>query len=188
MLSAQLKEQTKINHQILEKKLVLQMRSIKNSGDYTNLLRNFYGFFGGLEILIGKHPELIFLKDYAERRKSSALANDLIYYKTDLPVFATGAALPNIENDLQIIGVLYVMEGSTLGGKYIAKMIQGQLKIEETNGLTFFNGYGDQTENMWTSFKESIDGITLTTLEKETVIEAANDTFMHFSNWFDVQQ
>lgn len=185
MLSAQLKEQTKVNHQLLEKKLVSQMRSIKNTADYTKLLVRFYGFFGGLENLIRMHPNLSFLKDQAERRKSSALANDLTYFETTLPPIATAVALPIIENYLQIIGVLYVMEGSTIGGKFIAKMIQNQLNNQDTNGLSFFYGYGDQTELMWTVFKDAIDGIIMSASEKETVILAANETFMHFSEWFD---
>ena len=185
MLSAQLKEQTKVNHQLLEKKLVAQMRSIQNKEDYSKLLNSFYSFFGGLEILMSKHEVLSFLTDQSQRRKSSALANDLNHLDAHLPNLATQESLPVITNYLQIIGVMYVMEGSTLGGKYIAKMIQSQLNSSDCEGLSFFNSYGENTENMWQIFKESIDGIHLNQTDSDTVVLAANDTFQHFSNWFD---
>lgn len=188
MLSIQLKELTKINHQLLEKKLVAQMKAINNIAAYSKLLELFYSFFGGLEVAMGKHPDLSFLPDQAERRKSTALANDLKALGTTLPVLATGIALPTIENNLQTIGAMYVMEGSTLGGKFIAKMISKQLNMEDAPGVSFFKGYGEATESMWQKFKESIDALPITATEEAIVITSANNTFLQFSQWFDAHQ
>lgn len=185
MLSAQLKESTKVNHQLLEKKLVAKMRAIQNTADYTQLLSSFYGFYAGLEVSMDIQTELSFLPDYSLRRKSCSLAADLGALNNELPTIAFGENLPYIKNYLQIIGILYVMEGSTLGGKFIAKMIQAQLKTTEIKGFSFFSSYGDKTESMWQIFKESIDGICLNPIEKEEIVLAANETFLHFSNWFD---
>ena len=188
MLSAQLKEHTKTNHQLLEKKLVAQMKNISTKQDYAALLVLFYSFFGGLEVAMGKHPDLSFLPDYAQRRKSVALANDLGELGAMLPAFATNQEMPQIKNNLQTIGALYVMEGSTLGGQYIVKMIEKQLGTNSSLGYSFFNGYGENTEAMWQGFKNAIDGLALPFDEEAIVVEAANDTFLHFSKWFDVHQ
>lgn len=188
MLSVRLKEFTKTNHQLLEKKLVIQMKAMQTKQDYAALLGIFYSYFGGLELAMSKHPDLSFLPDYAQRRKSSALANDLVVLDANLPPLALANKLPHIENYLQTIGAMYVMEGSTLGGKFIAKMIQKQLNMEEDTGLSFFKGYGEETENMWQIFKTAIDQLKLKEEDNITVIESANDTFLQFSNWFDNHQ
>lgn len=187
MLSEKLKEATKQNHQLLEKKLVANMRMIRSKDDYANLLSFFYGFFGGLEIEINKSIGLSNLPDYAQRRKTSALAYDLNQLAKDLPPLATGSNLPQITNHLQATGALYVIEGSTLGGKIISKMIGQQLNLTVNDGITFFESYGDQTEKMWQAFKQAIDR-PIELVQEDVVIRAANETFTKFSEWFDQKE
>ena len=184
MLSEKLKEHTKQHHQLLEKKMVAQMRSITSQQEYAKLLGLFYSFFGGLELSIDKYIDLALLPDYPQRRKSTALADDLLQLSANLPLFALRNDLPEIRDHIQSIGALYVMEGSTLGGKIIAKMMLQQMNVTEMPGLTFFNGYGEQTMSMWLTFKKSID-TPLSSTEIEIIIKSANDTFLQFSNWFD---
>jgi heme oxygenase len=184
MLSEKLKENTKINHQLLEKKLVANMRSITDKQGYAKLISLFYGFFGGLELLINKQLDISFLPDYPQRRKTTALADDLTNLDANLPALATGDALPTINNHMQALGALYVIEGSTLGGKIISKMMQQQLSLSDNTGLSFFNSYGEQTLAMWQVFKQAIDR-PLNPVDEDMVIKAANDTFIKFGEWFD---
>jgi len=64
-----------------------------------------------------------------------------------------GEFLPEIKNTAQAFGALYVIEGSTLGGQIIKKMVQKQLCMEGNNGLSFFDGYREATSDMWQVFK-----------------------------------
>jgi len=82
------------------------------------------------------------------------------------------------------LGALYVIEGSTLGGTIISKMIKQQLAIPDNKGLSFFNGYGSETEKMWQDFKLFLDR-PLKPAEEAVVIRSANDTFNKFGQWFD---
>ena len=184
MLSEELKLNTKQQHQLLEKKMVAQMKSITTTNEYAKLLSLFYSFFGGLEAAIDKYLDSSLLPDYPLRRKSAALALDLNNLSNPLPVIAFKNDLPEIKDHLQSIGALYVMEGSTLGGRIISKMMLQQLNLVEMDSLTFFNGYGEQTMSMWQIFKQSID-IPLSATEVDIIIKSANDTFMQFCNWFD---
>lgn len=184
MLSEELKLNTKQQHQILEKKMLSKMKLISNEQEYAALLSLFYSFFGGIELSADKYIDLTILPDYYHRRKSAALAFDLSELSKPLPELALRNDLPEIRDHLQCIGALYVMEGSTLGGKVIAKMMLLQLEKTEMPGLSFFNGYGDQTMIMWQKFKQSID-MPLSATEAEIIIKSANDTFLRFSNWFD---
>jgi len=90
MLSEKIKEETKQNHQLLEKKLVAFMRAIRSKEDYVELLILFYGFFGGLEVAIDAKLDHSQLPDYKSRRKTAALADDLTHFGKPLPTSAGG--------------------------------------------------------------------------------------------------
>ena len=184
MLSEELKEATKSNHQALEKKLIAKIKAIRNKQDYGELLVIFYEFFGGLECILEERLELSNLPDYLNRRKTSALADDLKHLGISLPLFATGDALPQINNHSEALGVLYVIEGSTLGGPIINKMVSSQLNDVNISEQSFFNAYGGKTEAMWQIFKFSLN-TTFKSEEKSAIIWSANNTFIKFSAWFD---
>lgn len=184
MLSNRLKIETRHNHHELEKKLVGSIKLIRNKEDYTRILNLFYSFFGGLEALIDTHIDISVLADYPNRRKTAALAEDIKQLGSILPSLASGDALPPIQNHPQALGALYVIEGSTLGGKIISKMVGQQLGITNDAGLSFFKGYGEQTDEMWQSFKQTIDS-PAESGDHNIIIQSANDTFVQFSNWFD---
>ena len=184
MLSEKLKENTKINHQVLEGKLLLGMKLIRSKSDYANLLSLFYSFFGGLEIIIEEHLINTDLLDYANRRKVRSLANDLVFLQKIIPAFAGIEYLPKIDDHFQALGALYVLEGSTLGGTAICKMLKGPLNIKGFEGMSFFYGYGEETMPMWKIFKSILD-LPIYISKQESIIQSANDTFKHFSLWFD---
>ena len=183
MLSKELKEATKLNHQLLEKQLIAIIKSIHHKQDYAKLLVAFYGFMAGLEIDIATHIDLSVLPDYAQRRKSVALANDLHLLGVALPPLPDANALPPINDHYHAMGALYVMEGSTLGGKIICKMIQQQLKLTDVSELTFFYGYGEETDSMWQRFTATINNAQNENKEY-SIIQSANKTFILLKQWF----
>ncbi len=182
MLAEKLKEQTLAYHQQLEKKLVSKIKAIQTEADYVKLLMLFYGYFGGLEDVINNFIGPDKLQDYNARRKTQAIANDLAMLGAKPPAKATGAYLPVIANTAQAFGALYVIEGSTLGGNMISKMIAGKLGI--THGLSFFTGYGANSMQMWGGFKDVIN--KLPDSDNELIIEAANQTFLKFKEWIEL--
>ncbi|TWR29981.1 biliverdin-producing heme oxygenase [Mucilaginibacter pallidiroseus] len=187
MLSEKLKEATKTNHQILEKALVGKLKAVRSAAQYADLLKLFYGYFGGLEMNINKVIDPNLLPDNAERRKTQAIADDLQALGAGIPAKADGDALPAINNHLEALGALYVIEGSTLGGKIISKMMQQQLNIGP-DALSFFASYGDDTERMWNIFKDALDHQAKNPEQEAVVIAAANQTFLKFGEWFNKNQ
>ncbi|MEO8961995.1 MAG: biliverdin-producing heme oxygenase [Ginsengibacter sp.] len=183
MLSEELKLRTKERHQQLEVKVITAIKLIHHRNDYARLLQLFAGYFGSLEDLIEQNLNLDMLTDYRLRRKAAALQADLISMNVPLPKKIGSENLPTIKNSLQAIGALYVMEGSTLGGRIIRKMVADKLPNE--NAFSFFEGYGEKTNDMWKSFKASIDAIVLNNKETNVVIDSANETFYKFSFYFD---
>lgn len=183
-LSEQLKKATKQNHQQLEKLMVARLRSISSRSEYVKLLQIFYSYFGGLEDKINEYIGEDQLPDFKERRKTESIANDIKSMSGLIPQKAKEHDLPIIANHLHALGALYVIEGSTLGGKIISKMMTKQLGLEDKGGLSFFNSYGDDTERMWSTFREILNRFQASS-DTEPIIHSANDTFLKFSTWFE---
>lgn len=181
-LSDQIKFQTKQQHQELEAVLIPQIKSIRSNDDYAKLLSLFYGYFAPLEKDIGALMDFR-LPDFDQRRKTGTILRDLdfIEHKGYFPV--QDYVYPEIQNFFQALGALYVMEGSTLGGKFIANMIGRQLNFHSEMGLSFFNGYGAATGNMWKQFLHILNDPQFSILEREAAIFSAKNTFTHFTSW-----
>lgn len=185
LLSEQLKQLTKRNHQQLEKLLIPHLRSISTKEEYVKLLQIFYGFFGALEKKIKQYISKEQLPDYTERRKTESIANDIKIMAGTIPEKAKEPELPEIKDNLQALGALYVIEGSTLGGKIISQMMVKQLNLPDNKGVSFFSGYGSDTERMWNSFKKMLDNQCKNSAEADLIIKAANDTFLQFKLWIE---
>ena len=184
LLSDQLKIRTLAPHQELEKVLIQRMRSMHDVNDYINLLQLFYSYFAALEDRINLYIGSNELPDHLQRRKSASLEKDIVSLGGILPSKTELVHLPVIENHLQAFGALYVMEGSTLGGLIISRMIGGQLGIGD-NGLSFFQSYGENLTAMWDSFKLTLNRQADSETDKQTVITAAYSTFQQFKILLD---
>jgi heme oxygenase len=185
MLTETIKTATQQYHQATEKILIGKMKNMRSLNDYSDILQLFYGYFGGLEQQIDRYITATDLTDYNERRKTAALANDLEALGTTLPTKASDDELPSINNNLQAFGALYVIEGSTLGGKIISKMVQQHLGITDGKGLSFFDGYGEDTGRKWSEFQQTLNNVGNTPEREAEIIAAANDTFAKFKAWLE---
>lgn len=181
MLSKNIKESTRVAHQQLEKKVVLQLKAIRSKEDYANLLKCFYAYFHAVERQIAAFITPAVLPDYDQRRNSSFLKQDIeaLGYSTDHLPPATAPAIPNV---LAALGALYVMEGSIMGGGIIVQML-AKGGIEE--GISFFSGYGEATGRMWGIFVGVMDQHATSEAEEAIAIAAANETFTRFGDVFE---
>ncbi|MCC6289871.1 MAG: biliverdin-producing heme oxygenase [Chitinophagaceae bacterium] len=182
MVAAQLKEKTKQAHISLEKKMVGYIKKVESPKDYEKLLRLFYGYYTPLEPLLNKYISNDIVPSYSDRRKSNAILKDINTISAGASNFKKCDNLPQVNDVIQALGVLYVMEGSTMGGTIIAKMLNKQANIQPTS-LTFFNGYGEQNIPMWQSFIKAVNKRAANDGDK--IVKAANDTFSKMEEWCD---
>lgn len=184
MLTTELKENTKKEHASLEKKLISVLKDIKSSEDYLNVLQVFYAYYSGLENRINRILDRDLLPDVHHRRKAEYLLNDIRHFDAN-PSLAESYDLPEINSPYAALGSLYVMEGSTLGGQIISKMIMQKLGSSGEGGLSFFQGYGTDTHEMWEKFKSILDNLTLLPDQREELVTAARETFVRFEALFN---
>ena len=187
LLADLLKQETKVNHQQLEKLLVRQMRSIHTKEGYIELLQLFYSYFGALEEKINHFilPHQMEEEHTFQRRKTIRLAEDIKALGGIVNEKCGEKDLPEIRSDLEAFGALYVIEGSTLGGRVITKMMQRQMNTDSLEGFSFFNGYGDDTERRWSSFKELLNDQGQNDADKKLVVSTADETFAKFKKWIE---
>jgi len=178
-----LKEETIEVHTKAEKLLTPKLSSIKTYDDYAAVLKMFYGYFHPLEKIIRKHINIDVLRDVDERRNSLFILHDLksINYSTEN--LAVCDDLPEIKSVADAFGCLYVLEGSTLGGRMISRMLMKNFYIKlGDNNLNFFNGYKEDTGKKWAHFLSVINQYEE---NAETIVAAANKTFEGLTKWME---
>ncbi len=179
-----LKRETQIHHQALEQKMPL-MRSTLTLNTYKNIITQFFTYYLPLEALIlaeDTRHEINF--NYAERLKVPLLNKDLGALNIRTENLPECGHLPTINSVPALLGCLYVIEGSTLGGQIISKHLQQCLNLTPDTGAAFFAGYGDKTGVQWKTFREFFNSTYLHfNQSQQTIIDTANETFMTLDAW-----
>lgn len=118
-----------------------------NEADYIKALRAFFGFHKAVEATSGTLPTV-----YDIVHKSRLIESDLKTLKADIASQAPcpPVALGQSANDL--LGMMYVVEGSSLGGRVIAKNIARVLGLNAEFGARFFHGASPQPAEDWRTF------------------------------------
>lgn len=179
-VSERIREKTFEHHKEAEDVLMSILKKIRTREDYKKILQRFFGFFQPLQQQIRGyiHPED--LRDIDERRTAGLLLRDLQSLGSATETLPICHHLPRISNKAQAFGALYVLEGSMLGGRVIAKMLAAGSSVNLMDDhLHFFNGYGEETGSRWKYFKEVLNGQP----HEEELIHAACETFTLFKNW-----
>ena len=181
MVIEKLRSGTRQTHEELETEMLPLIKGVRDKDSYARLLHLFYGYYHPLEKGIALHLDSSLLPDIGERRKVSRIIDDLHIIGGSVEIREDSNA-PLIENRAEAFGALYVMEGSTLGGKVISKMISGNLDFPDESALSFFSGYGSQTASRWKEFLAVLDQFS-GTAEEEVIVSKANEVFSEFRVW-----
>lgn len=187
MLLEKIKKQTSENHAAMENSNLMKplINRDLNLESYKNILIKFYGFFQPLENSINRFTDILnYLPDLETRRKSSAIKEDLLKlgYNNEIDLCTD---LPEITTSSQALGCLYVLEGSTLGGRMISRIITEILLLDRDSGISFFSGYGEETGKKWKLFCEALTDYSTAANDDNTIINSANETFIKFKNWVE---
>lgn len=150
---ADLRSATAPAHARLERRIELDAR-LASPDAYSRLLARFLGFHepveAWLEPAAGALPGL----DYAARRKAPLLRADLAalgHGATRVERFEPPPGPPSLGTAL---GVLYVLEGATLGGKVVGRRARRALSDPPA---AFLDCYGDAVGARWRAFGALLD-------------------------------
>jgi heme oxygenase len=181
-----LRARTRAAHERLNRHLLLAdlMQPGYPLRSYWLVLSAYYHFYRGMEALIESASEQLKSGfDYMPRRKHRWLRQDLVdSFHIDPEDFFWLPArrfLPiRIEDQADLVGALYVIEGATLGGQAISRHIQaGRLGVTAEHGGRFFNGYGEQTTTRWHEFLTFAEQACPDAAQREKAAHAALAVF-----------
>lgn len=82
------------------------------------------------------------------------------------------------------LGYMYVIEGSTLGGRIILKHVQERLHLDENNGANFFAGYGAETGAKWKNFLSNLTIYAERSGNGDEIIKGAMHAFAAIDRYF----
>jgi len=182
MLSSELKNNTEDIHRQAEKVMVRWLKRVRSLEDHVDLLNWLYAYYGPLEDRIKTQLSSDNFPDIERRSRADELLLDMEAAGVPLPAPEICRDLPEIDTYGKALGALYVLEGSTLGGRIIADMLSRQLGSEKC--LSYFNSYGNETAGMWHSFKDLLDS-PATLAFKEDIFSSAGSTFLTFKTWIE---
>lgn len=173
-----LREGTRDCHKALEARLPFFSPGF-DSAAYRRLLQAYYGFHAPLENSLSNYQG-------AERRKTPTLARDLLALnlsEAEVGALPLCQALPAICDEASALGVMYVLEGSTLGGQVLKRAMAERLGIDHDSGAAFLDVYGELTGSYWRSFLERLGQAAAAMPTQATTVQAAIDTFTCFEAW-----
>ncbi len=180
-LLLRLKDETRDVHESLERDLDL-LRPDLTLERYQRIVERLYGFYqpweDAVKPLVTHH-----LPDFTERRsKVPRLLEDLTYLGRKPSKLPLCKGLPACQRWPDLLGALYVTEGSTLGGQIISRQLEQMLGLSARRGTAFFSSYGLQVGSMWRSFCSTLQSQT-PVHQEDAVIAAARQTFIAMHQW-----
>jgi heme oxygenase len=183
---ARLRAATGPAHQALEDSLDWRVRVATLPG-YRALLGRLYGFHAAWEPAIG--AELGDEPFFGPRRRLAHLAADLGHLGLEpvaleaLPVPGlTARDGPDLRGSAAAMGALYVLEGSTLGGKVIGRHIAG-LHGFSGAGLAYYRAHGAAAGSMWAALRARLESFGDDVAAEAALTAAAVTTFAAMRVW-----
>lgn len=152
---------------------------------YQAYIRRLHGLYQWLEPALARAGVGEVVPDWPLRLKVPALTEDL--------AVCCGGWEPGAHSDVceptypvvrttgpgSALGVLYVLEGSTLGGALLARRAV-RLGFTPVHGARFLNIYGRARSRMWRGFLSTLEATPLTSGEDADLVHAARTTFSLF--------
>ncbi len=156
---------------------------------YQERLVLFLGLFEPLEQALAElslPPEL----ESAKRHRSHLLVQDLVAIGVAHEIIERlprCKEIPALRGTASALGCMYVLEGSTLGGQVISKIVYERLGLAERSGCSFFHSYGPDVGNMWRKFCDIVREHVVTPEAQQDFIAAAQSTFATFHAWLEAK-
>lgn len=180
MLSEYLKASSKKDHDSIESKVDL-IKLVASREHFIKLLQGMYGYYYNIELALHQF-ENEFQRlgiNLNQRLKCNLLIEDLKHFNLNDQEISSILLCDKIQ---EAMGVLYVLEGSTMGGQIIyKKLLQENVISANSTGANFFRPYGQDTMPMWMEFKKSLNH--LSDHNEDAILVKVRETFNTMEDW-----
>lgn len=177
-----LKAETRQAHDRIEQAVAIEART-SSLAAYRQLLARFYGFHAAWE---AEARAIIADERLLQgRSRTPLLVEDLVHLGLapdeigSLPLCPPLLGRPRLP---EALGAMYVVEGSTLGGRILAKRVERTLGLGPAGGCAFFRSHGAEVGRMWRDFGARLLAVSSPSID-DRVIAAADRTFAQLQSW-----
>ena len=142
---------------------------------YIKLLSRLYGFYRPFEAAAQLSPG-----------RTRWLESDLTALGVDAEErekLPRCAAFPHRFSADHSPGARYVVEGSALGGRGLARQLDGLLGTGVAAGRQFFSGHGAATGAVWREYLALLSAVPSQVVQRTAIVAGANTTFATFEQW-----
>ena len=152
-----------------------------NVEDYVRYLRAMYGFHAPIEAALLAHAPLAAAQFDAPGRcrKAAWMRADLdALGHREEPLLCT--EVPQPTSLARALGIAYVLEGSTLGGRFILSRLPPAIAALPAR---YLEGYGKDTGARWRAFADIATREIGSPLDEASAVHAARETFSLLISW-----
>lgn len=181
-----LREETRSEHHAIEGIMPFARPGFDRAG-YQALLERFYAFYQPLEEKFLDSADLRERGfDYSARVKTPLLEQDIrnLGGEPARVAPAPASALPAFSSSDELLGALYVVEGSTLGGQVLSKNLSEKLHLNDEQ-TSFYSSYGVSTGQKWAEFLAFLKAQNGDSAKNARVLEGARETFRSLRLWLE---
>lgn len=179
-----LREGTRDRHETLDQGLALAESHVDRD-DYLTYLRALLGWLEPLEQRLWQldWPEALRASERAG--KSAWLYEDLKMAGDATPVLHCAHPPAVAAPDAYALGVAYVVEGSQLGGRFLAKRLQ---EVAPDLPQRYLHGYGERLGPLWKAFLLHLDSEAGALGHEPQALQGARDAFDSLTGWLRSQR
>ncbi|WP_369941957.1 biliverdin-producing heme oxygenase [Xanthomonas medicagonis] len=176
-VSRLLREATAQQHQAVERLPAMRalMHAALSVDDYIQVLRRHHAVLAGWERRESAWLHASGDADWRYQPRAALLEQDLAALHAPPPA---SAVPPPAHGNGGRWGMLYVVEGSRLGGRVIARHLR-QTLVEATPALTYFE-LGHAEPASWRRFQQRLEQALPTTALRQAAVDGARAMFAHF--------
>lgn len=184
-----LRQQTAESHQKLEDNYLSKaiLNPSVTQADYQKYLAGLYGLTIACEDQVFPVVSLV-VPQIEKRYKSGKIIEDLSFTGySDLKIDELPYYQYKFSTVAEALGIMYVLEGSSLGGRILYKHVNQHLGLDSKKGAAYFWGYGTETGPMWKSFISGVARYAAENKEGQQIIDSAIKTFIITDTWLSKQ-
>lgn len=103
------------------------------------------------------------------------------------PVAAFSRELVDVPT-LHLLGMHYVLEGSTNGGRFIARAVRRCLPLEAQSATRYLDPYGDEQGSIWGEYCRALASLPLSEADAALLLGGAEAMFRLIIDTFDAME
>lgn len=170
---ALLREATASRHAAID--ALLALRRPFGAAHYTRVLQGFGAFLSAWEPRMAQVLPPHWQSWFAASTRLHLVQQDLAAMGGLR--LAGPVVLATLDTPAAALGSLYVLEGSALGGQFIAAAARRQLGLTQDHGTAYFHGCGSATATRWREFLARLDADLASPEARAQAVQGATTTF-----------